>query len=137
MVDICPPALIYIVFSITQIIIDLFKGFYNTALMKFLVMCVIGFLLNLLCIRGLDIIAWIIVFIPFVLMTVIVAMLLYIFGLKQTIGTTAANTTITNTNTTTVPVTSVPVTTIQQSEDTCQPYPHSYKHGLTEYYMAC
>jgi hypothetical protein len=83
---ICPPALIYIVFSITQIIIDMFKGLYNTALMKFFVMIVIGFLLNVLCLGGLSIISWIIVFIPFVLMTVIVAMLLYIFGLKSTTG---------------------------------------------------
>ena len=85
-INICPPALLYIVFSATQIIIDLFKGLYNTALMKSIVMIIIGFLLNVLCQGGLSIISWIIVFIPFVLMTVIVAMLLYIFGLKETTG---------------------------------------------------
>ena len=90
-VNICPPALIYIVFSLTQIIIDLIKGFYNTAIMKFVVMTIIGFLLNVLCQNGLGIISWIIVFIPFVLMTVIVAMLLYIFGLKETSGTITPN----------------------------------------------
>ena len=47
--NICPPALIYIAFSVTQIIIDLFKGLYNAALIKFFVMAVIGFLLNILC----------------------------------------------------------------------------------------
>jgi len=83
---VCPPALIYIVFSLTQIIIDIMKGLYNTALMKFVVMSIIGFLLNVLCQGGLGIISWIIVFIPFVLMTVIVAMLLYMFGLKETTG---------------------------------------------------
>jgi len=85
--NICPPALIYIAFSVTQIIIDLFKGLYNAALIKFFVMAVIGFLLNILCQGGLSIISWIIVFIPFALMTVIVAMLLYIFGLKASTGT--------------------------------------------------
>jgi len=83
---ICPPALIYIVFSLTQIIIDLVKGLYNTAFMKFIVMSIIGFLLNLLCQGGLGIISWIIVFIPFVLMTIITAMLLYAFGLNDTTG---------------------------------------------------
>ena len=86
MTTICPPALIYIVFSLTQIIIDLIKGLYNTAFMKFIVMSIIGFLLNLLCQGGLGIISWIIVFIPFVLMTIITAMLLYAFGLNDTTG---------------------------------------------------
>ena len=86
MMTICPPALIYIVFSLTQIIIDLIKGLYNTAFMKFIVMSIIGFLLNLLCLGGLGIISWIIVFIPFVLMTIITAMLLYAFGLNDTTG---------------------------------------------------
>ena len=86
MTTICPPALIYIVFSLTQIIIDLIKGLYNTAFMKFIVMTIIGFLLNLLCQGGLGIISWIIVFIPFMLMTIITAMLLYAFGLNDTTG---------------------------------------------------
>ena len=88
---ICPPALIYIVFSLTQIIIDLIKGLYNTAFMKFIVMTIIGFLLNLLCQGGLGIISWIIVFIPFILMTIITAMLLYAFGLNDTTGSFVEN----------------------------------------------
>jgi len=91
MTTICPPALIYIVFSLTQIIIDLVKGLYNTAFMKFIVMAIIGFLLNLLCQGGLGIISWIIVFIPFVLMTIITAMLLYAFGLNDTTGSFIKN----------------------------------------------
>ena len=86
MPTICPPALIFIVFSLTQIIIDLVKGLYNTAVMKFIIMTIIGFLLNVLCQGGLGIISWIIVFIPFVLMTIIAAMLLYAFGLNDTSG---------------------------------------------------
>ena len=85
-VEICPPALIYLVFSFTQFILDLIKGYYNTAMMKLIVMVIIGFLLNLLCQAGLDIISWIIVFIPFILMTVIVGVLLYAMGLKETTG---------------------------------------------------
>jgi predicted membrane protein len=86
MFKLCPPALIYVVFSIAQIIIDTIKGLYNTAFMKFVVALLVTFLLNSLCDGGLGIISWIIVFIPFILMTFVVAMLLYIFGMNSTIG---------------------------------------------------
>jgi predicted membrane protein len=86
MFKLCPPALIYIVFSLAQILIDTFKGLYNTAFMKFVVAILVTLLLNGLCDGGLGVISWIIVFIPFILMTFVVAMLLYIFGLNATIG---------------------------------------------------
>jgi hypothetical protein len=83
----CSPAIIYLLFSITQILIDTFTGLYNTALMKFVIMIIITLLLNILCQNGLGIISWIIVFIPFILMTVIVSILLYVLGLNTTTGT--------------------------------------------------
>ena len=86
MVNICAPALIYIVFSLTQIIIDTIKGLYNTALIKFMVMILITFMLNALCQSGMSIISWIIVFVPFMLMSVIVGILLYVFGLDPASG---------------------------------------------------
>ena len=107
--NICAPALLYVVFSLIHIIIDTFKGMYNTAFMKAIVMIMVTILLNILCQSGLGVIAWIIVFIPFILMTIIVSLLLYIFGLNASTGTlnyTCGNTTeteeTTNTNTTTV-----------------------------------
>lgn len=86
MIELCPPALVYLIFSATQIIIDIFKGLYNTAFFKFIVMIMITFLLNALCQGGLSIISWFIVFIPFILMSVIVTMLLYVFGLDVATG---------------------------------------------------
>ena len=85
--SICPPALIYLAFSLTQIIIDTFKGLYNTAFFKFIVMITITFLLNALCQGGMTIISWILVFVPFIFMTVIVTILLYVFGLDAATGT--------------------------------------------------
>jgi hypothetical protein len=38
--QICAPAIVYIGFSLTHIIIDTFKQLYNSAFMKFLVMIV-------------------------------------------------------------------------------------------------
>jgi hypothetical protein len=89
--DLCPPAIIYLIFSLVQIIIDIFKGYFNTAFVKLFVMIIITFLLNLLCKGGLSIISWIIVFIPFIFMTFIITLLLYVFGLKATTGTFQKN----------------------------------------------
>jgi len=86
MQQLCAPAIIYLIFSIIQIIIDTIKGLYNTALMKVIVMVMVTFLLQILCNRGLNVISWIIVFIPFILMTVIVSLLLYFFGLNSSTG---------------------------------------------------
>jgi tetrahydromethanopterin S-methyltransferase subunit E len=86
MINLCAPAIIYLIFSITQMLIDIFKGLYNTAFMKVIVTVMVTLLLNILCEKGLSVVSWIIVFIPFILMTVIVSMLLYIFGLDAATG---------------------------------------------------
>lgn len=86
MINLCGPAIIYLIFSITQIIIDIFKGLYNTAFMKTIVMVMVTLLLNILCDKGLSVVSWIIVFIPFIMMTVVVSMLLYVFGLDASTG---------------------------------------------------
>ena len=84
--DFCAPALLYVAFSLTHIIIDLFKTMYNTALLKFIIMILFMLVLNILCQRGLGIISWFIVFIPFITMTVITTLLLITFGLSPTKG---------------------------------------------------
>ena len=84
--DLCPPALIYLLFSITQVVIDTVKGLYNTALIKIWVTVIFTVLLNYLCQRGLGIISWLIVFIPFILMTLVVSILLLMFGLDPSTG---------------------------------------------------
>ena len=86
MINLCAPAIIYLIFSITQILIDTFKGLYNTAFVKIIVMIMVTLLLNILCERGLGVVSWIIVFIPFLLMTVVVSMILYVFGLDTATG---------------------------------------------------
>jgi|TARA_B110000037_G_scaffold17268_1_gene17820 hypothetical protein len=83
---ICPPALIYLVFSITQVAIDTMRGMYNLAFIKIWVALVFTILLNYLCLSGLGVISWLIVFIPFILMTIIVSMLLIMFGLDPATG---------------------------------------------------
>ena len=86
MTNLCAPAIIYLIFSATQILIDTFKGLYNTAFMKVIVTIMVTLLLNILCQRGLSVVSWIFIFIPFILMSVIVSILLYVFGLDVATG---------------------------------------------------
>lgn len=86
MINLCAPAIIYLIFSVTQIFIDIYRGDYNTAVTKVIVTLMVTLLLNILCDRGLTTISWIIVFIPFILMTFIVTVLLYVFGLDAATG---------------------------------------------------
>lgn len=77
---ICPPALLYLAFSIIQIIIDLYRGDSMQALLKFVVMIIFTIVLNAICAAGMSIISWFIVFIPFILMTYITTILFFVFG---------------------------------------------------------
>ena len=84
--QLCAPALIYIVFSITQVTIDSLKGMHNVAFVKLFISILFTILLNHLCQRGLGIVSWVIVFIPFMLMSVIVGLLLLVLGLDPKTG---------------------------------------------------
>tara|TARA_Y100000389_G_C17415224_1_gene493283 strand:+ start:226 stop:537 length:312 start_codon:yes stop_codon:yes gene_type:complete len=80
--NLCSPAILYLIFSLTQIIIDLFQKTYKKALLKFVIMSIFTLLLNILCKRGMTPISWIIVFIPFILMTLIITILLYVLNVN-------------------------------------------------------
>ena len=84
--QICMPALIYFVFSMTHVIIDTYKGLYNTAIIEFWLSAVFTVLLNLLCTHDMSIVSWLIISIPFLLMTVIAAILLFSFKLNPATG---------------------------------------------------
>ena len=85
----CPPALLYLGFSLIQIIIDLFRSDHITAFFKFLIMIIFLFILQNLCETGLSIISWFIVFIPFILMTYVSGIIFYLFGMKPKTGDAA------------------------------------------------
>ena len=87
--SLCPPALLYLGFSIIQIIIDLFRSDHITAFFKFLIMIVFLFILQNLCDSGLSIISWFIVFVPFILMTYVSSVIFYLFGMKPNAGDAA------------------------------------------------
>ncbi len=79
---ICSPALLYLAFSMVQIIVDLFQGQYQTSLLKFVIMIIFTAVLNILCINGYTKFVWFIVIIPIILLTYISSVLFYIFGIR-------------------------------------------------------
>tara|TARA_B100000508_G_C11455060_1_gene276285 strand:+ start:245 stop:715 length:471 start_codon:yes stop_codon:yes gene_type:complete len=72
----CTPTTFYLVFAGLQIFMDLINGVFIGALVKFFIMIVFSTLLNILCMRDLGIISWLLVFMPFILMTLISALVL-------------------------------------------------------------
>jgi hypothetical protein len=79
--SICAPALIYIGFSLIQIFIDIYNNSINEAFLKFIFMLVFTLIINILCDLGYVVIAWIVVLIPIIMMTIISTLLLQVFGL--------------------------------------------------------
>jgi len=82
----CMPALIYLIFAVTHVIVDMYKENYDKALIQFFIGAVFTFLLNILCQSGLGIISWLIVSIPFILMTTIAAILVYSLKVDPSTG---------------------------------------------------
>ena len=81
LLGLCGPALVYIGFSLIQIFIDIYAGVFNSAFLKFIVMIIFTLILNILCSLGFTVIAWVLVFIPIIMMTIISTLLLRVFGL--------------------------------------------------------
>lgn len=89
--NLCGPAILYIGFSLIQIIIDSIKNNYESALIKFIVMIVLSILLNILCNIGFSVISWFLVFIPIIMMTIMSTLTLRIFGLEPDSKTIRSN----------------------------------------------
>ena len=138
--SLCAPAILYVAFSITQIIIDIFKNMYNTAFLKFIVMIIFTIVLNILCERGLGVVSWFIVFIPFITMTIITSLLLFVFGLSPSSGSLNYNVVENPSQQAQTPTpTQMPITTpapaqAQLGQNIVQSYPSNQSYLKSEPY---
>lgn len=89
--NLCSPAILYVGFSLTHIIIDMGREQYPSAIMKFFIMIVFTLILDMLCKRGLGTVSWLLVLIPFVSMSLITAILLSMFGVNTYSNTVRIN----------------------------------------------
>jgi len=80
------PALIYLIYSMTHVIIDMYKEEYSKAMIEFWISAIFTLLLNILCQRGLGIVSWLIISIPFILMTTIATLLMFAFEVNPATG---------------------------------------------------
>jgi hypothetical protein len=82
----CMPALIYLIFMVMHISFDVYYGFYNMVLIKIGIATIGTLLLNVLCENNMSIVSWMIIFIPFVMMTIIAVYILMMLGLNPATG---------------------------------------------------
>jgi hypothetical protein len=80
MMEICAPALVYIFFTLSQIVIDIYNGAIEPAFLKIIVGIIVSGLLIILCTKGFSNVAWVIVLVPFIYMTCMVAILIFYMG---------------------------------------------------------
>ena len=83
---ICPPALIFVIYMAIQVVIDIIQGFYNVAIVKIAVLFIFGAGLNFLCVSGYTLVAWLLIFVPFVLLSLVVVLILFMLSKKETSG---------------------------------------------------
>ena len=85
----CPPAIIYLIFSLTHVLVATFEEKHNKALLELLLCVLVVLLLQYLCVKGMSLISWIIVFIPFIFYTYMVLIIHHVFGLNPGEGDTS------------------------------------------------
>jgi len=78
----CPPALIYVVFFLIQVIIEISDKHYKQALTQGIICVIFTCLLQICCLANLSIIAWILVFIPVILYTYMILLIFLVFKLN-------------------------------------------------------
>ena len=77
----CPPSVIFVVFLFIFLTIYIYDNKYKTAFAKMIIGFIIVSLLQVLCLSGLDIIAWMIVFLPLIIYTYMTIVIYTAFGI--------------------------------------------------------
>jgi len=130
------PALIYLIYIVVHITIDTYYGLYNMAFVKIWIGIIVTLLLNIMCENNMSFFAWLIIAIPFILMTIIAVFILYTLGLDPATGKAKTTTsTVSTSSTTSTPTTaSTAVTTPIYTTSAIAPlYPTTTPAKLTIY----
>ena len=78
----CAPALLYLVFFLIQIVIEISHKSYTQALTQTIICVIFTCLLQIFCNANLTIIAWLLVFIPVIMYTYMVLLIFMVFRLN-------------------------------------------------------
>ena len=75
----CPPAIVFIVFTLIHIIMELYDYKYKRALLKSILAILVVCLLEALCISKMSIISWVIVFMPLIIYSYMTLVIYFVF----------------------------------------------------------
>ena len=78
----CPPALLYVVFFMIHVIIELSEKNYKGALTQTIICIIFTCILQIFCTANMTIIAWLLVFIPIILYTYMVIIIFLVFRMN-------------------------------------------------------
>jgi hypothetical protein len=76
----CTPAILFVMLMMFHVIFELFDEHYSMALMKFICSIIVIVFLQLLCSAHMEIIAWVIVFLPLIIYSYMTFLLFFVFG---------------------------------------------------------
>ena len=76
----CAPALIFVMIMMLHLVFEIYDKNYPMAFAKFVSSIIVILFLQLLCVSGLEIISWIIVFLPLMIYTYTTFVLYSVFG---------------------------------------------------------
>lgn len=78
----CPPALLYLVFFLIQIVIEISNENYKQALTQSIICVIFTCILQIFCNANLTLVAWLLVFIPVIMYTYMVLLIFMVFRLN-------------------------------------------------------
>jgi hypothetical protein len=79
--NLCTPTVVFIVFSIAHLSLDMYDQQYTLALLKVVLAILMVCLLEMLCILKLHVVAWVLVFMPLILYSYMTLIIFSVFGL--------------------------------------------------------
>jgi hypothetical protein len=80
----CTPAILFVMIMMFHVIFELYDEKYSMALVKFFCSIVVILFLQLLCAAHMEIIAWVIVFLPIIIYSYMTFLLFFVFGTNPT-----------------------------------------------------
>jgi hypothetical protein len=78
----CAPALLYVVFFLIQIVIEISNESYKQALTQAIICVIFTCILQIFCNAELTLVAWLLVFIPVIMYTYMVLLIFMVFRLN-------------------------------------------------------
>jgi hypothetical protein len=78
----CPPALLYVVFFMINIVVEISESNYKDAITQTIICIIFTCILQLFCMADMSIIAWVLVFIPIILYVYMVLIIFLVFRMN-------------------------------------------------------